>query len=50
MKVESEVGDIGFIVEELDIQYIVLVWIGIFVEKVFSDEFDCLLKMEDIFY
>ncbi|XP_058093030.1 chaperone protein ClpC1, chloroplastic-like [Magnolia sinica] len=46
-KAESEAGNAGPIVTEVDIQHIVSSWTGIHVEKVSSDESDCLLKMEE---
>ncbi|XP_020587661.1 chaperone protein ClpC1, chloroplastic [Phalaenopsis equestris] len=46
-KAESEAGDAGPIVTEVDIQHIVSSWTGIPVEKVSSDESDRLLKMEE---
>lgn len=46
-KAESEAGDSGPIVTEVDIQHIVSSWTGIPVEKVSSDESDRLLKMEE---
>ncbi|CAI9773624.1 unnamed protein product [Fraxinus pennsylvanica] len=47
-KVESEAGDGGPVVTEVDIQHIVSPWTGIPVEKVSSDEFGRLLKMEKL--
>ncbi|KAF8390733.1 hypothetical protein HHK36_025260 [Tetracentron sinense] len=44
---ESEAGDAGPLVTEVDIQHIVSSWTGIPVEKVSSDESDRLLKMEE---
>ncbi|RDX76255.1 hypothetical protein CR513_43776, partial [Mucuna pruriens] len=46
-KAESEAGDGGPIVTEVDIQHIVSSWTGIPVEKVSTDESDRLLKMEE---
>ncbi|KAG7951334.1 hypothetical protein I3843_12G002000 [Carya illinoinensis] len=46
-KAESEAGDAGPIVTEVDIQHIVSSWTGIPVEKVSTDESDRLLKMEE---
>ncbi|KAF8400039.1 hypothetical protein HHK36_015913 [Tetracentron sinense] len=46
-KAESEAGDLGPIVTEVDIQHIVSSWIGIPVEKVSNDESDRLLKMDE---
>ncbi|KAK9090012.1 hypothetical protein Sjap_023189 [Stephania japonica] len=46
-KAESEAGETGPIVTEVDIQHIVSSWTGIPVEKVSSDESDRLLKMEE---
>ncbi|GMN60495.1 hypothetical protein TIFTF001_029584 [Ficus carica] len=46
-KAESEAGDVGPIVTEVDIQHIVSAWTGIPVEKVSTDESDRLLKMEE---
>ncbi|KAK1319844.1 hypothetical protein QJS10_CPB04g00126 [Acorus calamus] len=46
-KAESEAGDVGPLVTEVDIQHIVSSWTGIPVEKVSSDESDRLLKMEE---
>ncbi|KAF8408479.1 hypothetical protein HHK36_007656 [Tetracentron sinense] len=46
-KAESEAGDEGPVVTEVDIQHIVSSWTGIPVEKVSSDESDRLLKMEE---
>ncbi|KAI3856674.1 hypothetical protein MKX03_026799 [Papaver bracteatum] len=46
-KAESESGDTGPVVTEVDIQHIVASWTGIPVDKVSSDESDKLLKMED---
>ncbi|XP_061372303.1 chaperone protein ClpC, chloroplastic-like [Gastrolobium bilobum] len=46
-KAESEAGDGGPVVTEIDIQHIVSSWTGIPVEKVSTDESDRLLKMED---
>ncbi|KAJ4961422.1 hypothetical protein NE237_021332 [Protea cynaroides] len=46
-KAEREVSDVGPIVTEVDIQYIVSSWTGIPAEKVSSDESDRLLKMEE---
>ncbi|XP_051147954.1 ATP-dependent Clp protease ATP-binding subunit ClpA homolog CD4B, chloroplastic-like [Andrographis paniculata] len=46
-KAESESGDAGPIVTEVDIQHIVSLWTGIPVEKVSADESDRLLKMEE---
>ncbi|KAI3971594.1 hypothetical protein MKW92_029643 [Papaver armeniacum] len=45
-KAESESGDTGPVVTEVDIQHIVASWTGIPVDKVSSDESDKLLKME----
>ncbi|KAH7543618.1 chaperone protein ClpC, chloroplastic isoform X2 [Ziziphus jujuba] len=44
---ESEAGDVGPTVTEVDIQHIVSAWTGIPVEKVSTDESDRLLKMEE---
>ncbi|KAG6423782.1 hypothetical protein SASPL_114185 [Salvia splendens] len=46
-KAESEAGDGGPVVTEVDIQHIVSSWTGIPVEKVSTDESDRLLKMEE---
>ncbi|KAI4343555.1 hypothetical protein L6164_010891 [Bauhinia variegata] len=46
-KAESEAGDDGPVVTEVDIQHIVSSWTGIPVEKVSTDESDRLLKMEE---
>ncbi|RYR19202.1 hypothetical protein Ahy_B03g063911 isoform B [Arachis hypogaea] len=46
-KAESEAGDAGPVVTEVDIQHIVSSWTGIPVEKVSTDESDRLLKMEE---
>ncbi|GAU38117.1 hypothetical protein TSUD_318040 [Trifolium subterraneum] len=46
-KAETEAGDEGPIVTEVDIQHIVSSWTGIPVDKVSADESDRLLKMED---
>ena len=46
-KAETEAGDVGPIVTEVDIQHIVSAWTGIPVEKVSTDESDRLLKMEE---
>ncbi|KAG4391531.1 hypothetical protein AAZX31_05G187600 [Glycine max] len=46
-KAESEAGDEGPMVTEVDIQHIVSSWTGIPVEKVSTDESDRLLKMEE---
>ncbi|CAK8579103.1 unnamed protein product [Lathyrus sativus] len=46
-KAESEAGDEGALVTEVDIQHIVASWTGIPVDKVSVDESDRLLKMED---
>uniref|UniRef100_A0A7N0RAN8 Clp protease ATP binding subunit n=1 Tax=Kalanchoe fedtschenkoi TaxID=63787 RepID=A0A7N0RAN8_KALFE len=46
-KAETEAGDVGPVVTEVDIQHIVSSWTGIPVEKVSTDESDRLLKMED---
>ncbi|KAG6686095.1 hypothetical protein I3843_11G001200 [Carya illinoinensis] len=46
-KAESEAGDVGPVVTEVDIQHIVSSWTGIPVEKVSTDESDRLLKMEE---
>ena len=46
-KAESEAGDVGPMVTEVDIQHIVSSWTGIPVEKVSTDESDRLLKMEE---
>ncbi|KAL0380286.1 UNVERIFIED_CONTAM: ATP-dependent Clp protease ATP-binding subunit ClpACD4B, chloroplastic [Sesamum angustifolium] len=46
-KAESEAGDGGPLVTEVDIQHIVSSWTGIPVEKVSTDESDRLLKMEE---
>jgi len=46
-KAESEAGDAGPLVTEVDIQQIVCAWTGIPVEKVSTDESDKLLKMEE---
>ncbi|PON97449.1 ClpA/B family [Trema orientale] len=46
-KAESEAGDVGPVVTEVDIQHIVSAWTGIPVEKVSTDESDRLLKMEE---
>ncbi|KAI6675763.1 hypothetical protein NL676_003669 [Syzygium grande] len=46
-KAETEAGDVGPVVTEVDIQHIVSSWTGIPVEKVSSDESDRLLKMEE---
>ncbi|XP_022889653.1 ATP-dependent Clp protease ATP-binding subunit ClpA homolog CD4B, chloroplastic-like [Olea europaea var. sylvestris] len=46
-KAESEAGDGGPVVTEVDIQHIVSSWTGIPVEKVSIDESDRLLKMEE---
>ncbi|PRQ20482.1 putative ClpA/B family, UVR domain, P-loop containing nucleoside triphosphate hydrolase [Rosa chinensis] len=46
-KAESEAGDVGPMVTEVDIQRIVFSWIGIPVDKVSADESDRLLKMEE---
>ncbi|KAI6675764.1 hypothetical protein NL676_003670 [Syzygium grande] len=46
-KAETEAGDVGPVVTEVDIQHIVSAWTGIPVEKVSSDESDRLLKMEE---
>ncbi|KAM7483502.1 hypothetical protein LguiB_008085 [Lonicera macranthoides] len=46
-KAESEAGDVGPSVTEVDIQHIVASWTGIPVDNVSVDESDRLLKMED---
>ncbi|THG13048.1 hypothetical protein TEA_012136 [Camellia sinensis var. sinensis] len=46
-KAETEAGDGGPVVTEVDIQHIVSSWTGIPVEKVSTDESDRLLKMEE---
>ncbi|KAH6800415.1 CLPC-like protein 1 [Perilla frutescens var. hirtella] len=46
-KAESEAGDGGPIVTEVDIQHIVAAWTSIPVDKVSTDESDRLLKMEE---
>ncbi|KAF9606026.1 hypothetical protein IFM89_022152 [Coptis chinensis] len=46
-RAESEASDSGPVVTEVDIQHIVSSWTGIPVDKVSSDEFNKLLKMED---
>ncbi|KAH9770220.1 Chaperone protein ClpC1 [Citrus sinensis] len=46
-KAETEAGDVGPVVTEVDIQHIVSAWTGIPVEKVSTDESDRLLKMEE---
>ncbi|KAK6153873.1 hypothetical protein DH2020_013512 [Rehmannia glutinosa] len=46
-KAETEAGEEGPIVTEVDIQHIVSSWTGIPVEKVSTDESDRLLKMEE---
>ncbi|XP_071734166.1 ATP-dependent Clp protease ATP-binding subunit ClpA homolog CD4B, chloroplastic-like [Rutidosis leptorrhynchoides] len=46
-KAETEAGEEGPTVTEMDIQHIVSSWTGIPVEKVSSDESDRLLKMEE---
>ncbi|XP_059649369.1 ATP-dependent Clp protease ATP-binding subunit ClpA homolog CD4B, chloroplastic-like [Cornus florida] len=46
-KAETEAGDAGPVVTEVDIQHIVSSWTGIPVEKVSTDESDRLLKMEE---
>ncbi|KAK2974198.1 hypothetical protein RJ640_021489 [Escallonia rubra] len=46
-KAETEAGDTGPIVTEVDIQHIVSAWTGIPVEKVSTDESDRLLRMEE---
>ncbi|CAL0306729.1 unnamed protein product [Lupinus luteus] len=46
-KAESEAGDEGPVVTEVDIQHIVASWTGIPVDKVSADESDRLLKMEE---
>ncbi|KAJ9559559.1 hypothetical protein OSB04_004719 [Centaurea solstitialis] len=46
-KAETEAGDEGPTVTEVDIQHIVSSWTGIPVEKVSTDESDRLLKMEE---
>ncbi|XP_047310800.1 ATP-dependent Clp protease ATP-binding subunit ClpA homolog CD4B, chloroplastic [Impatiens glandulifera] len=46
-KAESEAGEEGPVVTEVDIQHIVSSWTGIPVEKVSTDESDRLLKMEE---
>ncbi|MCH90009.1 chaperone protein ClpC chloroplastic-like, partial [Trifolium medium] len=46
-KAESEAGDVGALVTEVDIQHIVAAWTGIPVDKVSVDESDRLLKMEE---
>ncbi|GMY15208.1 chaperone protein ClpC, chloroplastic [Fagus crenata] len=46
-KAETEAGDVGPLVTEVDIQHIVSSWTGIPVEKVSTDESDRLLKMEE---
>ncbi|XP_059641275.1 ATP-dependent Clp protease ATP-binding subunit ClpA homolog CD4B, chloroplastic [Cornus florida] len=46
-KAETEAGDEGPVVTEVDIQHIVSSWTGIPVEKVSTDESDRLLKMEE---
>ncbi|CAM8915985.1 unnamed protein product [Rhodiola kirilowii] len=46
-KAETEAGDVGPIVTEVDIQHIVSSWTGIPVDKVSTDESERLLKMED---
>ncbi|CAN1318030.1 Chaperone protein ClpC, chloroplastic [Linum perenne] len=46
-KAETEAGEEGPIVTEVDIQHIVSSWTGIPVDKVSSDESDRLLKMEE---
>ncbi|KAI3915583.1 hypothetical protein MKX01_015408 [Papaver californicum] len=46
-KAESESGNTGPVVTEVDIQHIVASWTGIPVDKVSIDESDRLLKMED---
>ncbi|CAM8984295.1 unnamed protein product [Rhodiola kirilowii] len=46
-KAETEAGDVGPMVTEVDIQHIVSSWTGIPVDKVSTDESERLLKMED---
>ncbi|KAI4385120.1 hypothetical protein MLD38_003178 [Melastoma candidum] len=46
-KAETEAGEVGPTVTEVDIQHIVSAWTGIPVEKVSTDESDRLLKMEE---
>ncbi|KAI4326096.1 hypothetical protein MLD38_031443 [Melastoma candidum] len=46
-KAETEAGEVGPTVTEVDIQHIVSSWTGIPVEKVSTDESDRLLKMEE---
>ncbi|KAL1809846.1 hypothetical protein DCAR_0729484 [Daucus carota subsp. sativus] len=46
-KAETETGDEGPVVTEVDIQHIVSSWTGIPVDKVSTDESDRLLKMEE---
>ncbi|KAG4983784.1 hypothetical protein JHK87_028533 [Glycine soja] len=46
-KAESEAGDEGPMVTEVDIQHIVCSWTGVPLEKVSTDESDRLLKMEE---
>ncbi|KAL5575008.1 hypothetical protein UlMin_016707 [Ulmus minor] len=46
-KAESEAGDAGPVVTEVDIQHIVSSWTSIPVEKVSTDESNRLLKMEE---
>ncbi|KAL8117524.1 hypothetical protein AgCh_015420 [Apium graveolens] len=46
-KAETETGDEGPVVTEVDIQHIVASWTGIPVDKVSTDESDRLLKMEE---
>ncbi|KAK6941604.1 ATPase, AAA-type, core [Dillenia turbinata] len=46
-KAETEAGNIGPVVTEVDIQHIVASWTGIPVDKVSIDESDRLLKMEE---
>lgn len=46
-KAETEAGDEGPMVTEVDIQHIVSSWTGIPVDKVSSDESDKLLNMEE---
>ncbi|KAJ4962976.1 hypothetical protein NE237_022915 [Protea cynaroides] len=49
-KAESEAGDVGPLVTEVDIRHIVSSWTGIPVEKVSFDESDRILKMEETLY
>ncbi|KAK6945049.1 ClpA/ClpB, AAA lid domain [Dillenia turbinata] len=46
-KAETEAGNIGPVVTEVDIQHIVASWTGIPADKVSTDESDRLLKMEE---